>query len=77
MQNVPQERSAGHSRSIGLPRPYRGKCEIVCSPCNLGDQLQGLGNIHDIRECSAALHNDVAAVMLSAYTVSALSSGMI
>ena len=37
--------------------------------------MQGPGNIHDMRECSAAVNDAVAAVMLSAYTVSALSYG--
>lgn len=77
MQNVPQERSPGHSRSIGLSHSFGGKCEVVCSPCNSGGQSQALGNVHDIREYSAALHDAVAAVMLSAYTTSSLSSGKI
>ena len=80
VQNIPQERSTGHYRSLGISRPFRRKCEIVCSPCSsggYGDQVQGIGNIHDIKECSPALHDAVAAVMLSAYTVSALSSGKI
>lgn len=77
VQNIPQERSSGHSRSIGSSRPSGEKCEIVCNPCNTGGQLQALGNVHDIRECSAALHDAVAAVMLSAYTVSSLSCGKI
>lgn len=87
VQNVPQELSSAHSRSLGIIRPFRRKCEIVCSPCNsggygdqvqgMGNILQGIGNIHDIKECSPDLHDIVAAVMLSTYTVSALSSGKI